>query len=481
MALEHRLEVKLIQKLILTPQLQQAIKILQLPQLELSQNLTNELVENPFLEDVSDETTAEDVEKEEAGESEPFEESDDTEMSLEKMMSFSVDEYFEERASDGRDLGYFTPGTVVNPSFEQFVSKMPDLYDHLTWQLRLSDASEELKKAGETVIGNIDENGYLGVTDEELAEQTGMDIEIMRAAVSLIQSFDPVGIGAHDLKECLLLQIRHLGLEGGILSSLILNNLEDIGKKRYQQLARRYECKVEDIIAAVKIIEGLDPKPCRNFSSTKPIYIVPDVYITKSEGKYHIVLNDEGLPRLRISSYYKKLLMNKNSLPKEEKQFMEEKLRSAVWLLKSLDQRNKTIYKITDHLLKVQEAFFERGVEDLKPLNLRDVSGELGMHESTVSRATSNKYLACSHGIFSFRFFFSSGIHNGSGGKVSSTSVKDMIKRLISEENPKKPLSDQKIVDVLKGQSIEIARRTVAKYREEMNIVPQNQRRKYHI
>jgi RNA polymerase sigma-54 factor len=480
MALEHRLELRLLQKLILTPQLQQAIKLLQMPQLELSQTLTLELTENPFLEDITEEPSHEELTQIEKQEEESFDEAkDDSELPLEKLMSFSVDEYFEERSSDGRDLGYFNPGTVVAPSFEQFVSKAADLYEHLRWQLGLSDASGDVKAAAEAVIGNIDENGYLDATDEELAGQSGMSIETARTAVKLIQTFDPPGIGARDLKECLILQLEPLKLRGTIVESLITNDLDAIAKKKYHQLAKQYNTDMDGILAAVKVIEGLEPKPCRNFSSASPIYIAPDVYVVKTEGKYNIILNDEGMPRLRVSNYYKKLLSQKNSLPKEERQFMEEKLRSAVWLLKSLDQRNKTIYRITEHLLRLQGEFFDKGIQHLRPLNLKDIATEIEMHESTVSRATSNKYLSCSHGIFNFRFFFSSGIQGGETGTVSSTSVKDLIKKLVSEEDTMKPLNDQKIVELLKAQDITIARRTVAKYREELNISPVTQRKRF--
>lgn len=480
MALEHRLELRLTQKLILTPQLQLAIKLLQLPQLELSQSLTNEMVENPLLEEVIEEAEKEELSKVETDETERFEELDDTELPLERMMRFSVDEYFEDRSSDGRDLGYFTPGTVVNPTFEQFVSKGATLYDHLSWQLRLSEAEGKIRDAGEVVIGNIGENGYLESTAEEIAGQTGCSLDTSMSAIRLIQTFDPPGVGARDLRECLLLQLKPLGLKGGLVESLISNDIQDIGKKRYPQLARKYGCPLKDVLAAVKVIEGLEPKPGRNFSPANPIYIVPDVYVIKSEGKYHIVLNDEGIPRLKISNYYRRLLSRKNSLPKEERVFLEQKFRSAVWLLRSLDQRNKTIYRITEYILRYQRGFFEHGVQSLRPLNLKEVADELGVHESTVSRATSNKYLACHHGILGFRYFFSSGVRGGGGnGKVSSTSVKELIQKLVASEDPKNPLSDQKLVELLKEHDVVLARRTVAKYRDELKISPITQRKIY--
>ncbi len=481
MALEGKLELRLSQNLILTPQLQLAIKLLQMPQLELSQALTQELTENPFLEEIA-EDSKEDFTKEELDSIETNEEPDDTEAPLEKLIAnlggYSVEDYFDERGSDGRDLGYFSPGNVEQPTFEQFVSKEADLSDHLLWQLRLSEAEDEIKAIAEIIVGNIDDYGYLRATDEEIAETAQASLEKVRSAIDLVQGFDPPGIAARNLQECLLLQLRPLNLKGSLVEQLVINNMTDIEKKRYQQIAKQYQVSLDEVLAAVRIIEGLEPKPARNFSSPAPTYIVPDVTVIRTDDGYQIILNDEGLPRLRLNAYYKRLFRSKNSLSKEEKQFIEEKLRSAVWLLKSLDQRNRTIYRVTESILDFQRDFFDSGTAYLKPLNLRDVALSLGMHESTISRVTSNKYLSCSHGLFSFRFFFSSALQSASG-TVSSTSVKDLIKKIILEENVNKPLSDQKIVKLLETKNITIARRTVAKYRDELKIPPQGQRKSH--
>ncbi len=476
MALESRLELKLAQKLVLTPQLQMAIKLLQMPQLELSQTLTQELTENPFLEE-SAEVSTEEQTKEERETAEPSEEQDDTEIPLEKLMAFTTDDYFEERSYDGRDLGYFTPGNVTHPSFEYFLSSSSDLFDHLIWQLRLSRETEEVRSIGEIIIGNIDENGYLKMTNEEIGELAKAGIETVERAVRLVQSFDPAGIGARDIRECLQLQLRALGLEGTLVEKLVMNNLDLIGKRKYAQLAKMYEVPLENIMSAVKIIEGLDPKPGGNFSSSTVNYITPDVYILKAENGYQIVLNDEGLPKLRISSYYQRLLSQKNAIPKEDRQFLEDKLRSAVWLMKSLDQRNKTIYRVTESILTFQRDFFDKGVTYLKPLNLKDIAAELSLHESTISRVTSNKYLSCPRGIYGFRFFFSNAIPSDSG-EISATTVKEMVKKIVAEEDTAKPLSDMCIVDIFKSQNINIARRTIAKYREELKIPSQSQRKR---
>ncbi len=477
MALESRLELRLAQKLILTPQLQQAIKLLQLPHLELSEFLSQELIENPFLEESADETSPEEMSPEEKDSVEKEDETEDTEAPLDKLLNFSVDEYFEDRSSDGRDMGYFNPGTITPPSFEQFLSKKPDLYDHLLWQLRLSNVNENIKIVGETIIGNIDENGYLVASLEEIAETAQTDLDSAEKALSLIQSFDPPGVGARTLSECLLLQVRELKLGSTLIEKIVMHNLEHLEKRKYQVIAQQYGLPLDDVMSAVKIIEGLEPKPGRNFSSASANYIVPDVYLVKTAEGYQILLNDEGLPRLKVSSFYRRIIQQNNAFPKEDKQFLVEKLRSAVGLLKSLDQRNRTIYRVTETLLDLQKDFFAKSVENLKPLTLKEVASALNLHESTVSRVTSNKYFACEHGIFSFRFLFSSALNSGMGS-VSSTSVKNTIKNIISEENQQKPLSDQHVAEVLKKEGITIARRTVAKYREELGIPSQIQRRK---
>lgn len=475
MALENRLDLRLSQKLILTPQLQQAIKLLQMPQLELAQTLNQELIENPFLEEATEEPETEEYSAEEP---EIPVSSDDTELPLESLITFRIDEYFDERSSDGRDLGYFSSGVEEQPSHELFYAKKPDLYDHLFWQLRLCTADDEVRRVAEIVIGNIDDDGYLRATVDELTGAAGAGLDITVAAVSLVHSFDPPGVGARDLKECLLLQINALNLGGTLVQRIVENNMEDLQKKRYSNIAKQYNSPMDDIITAVKIIEGLEPRPAVNFSSAETNYIAPDVFIDKTDEGYRIILNEDGMPRLRLNGTYRKLLLKKETLTKEERNFLKEKLRLATELIKSLDQRNRTIYKVSESILKFQMEFFEAGVQNLRPLNLKDVAEDISMHESTISRVTSNKFLACNHGVFGFRFFFSSAIQSDSG-EVSSTSVKDLIKKIVTGEDAQKPMSDQMITDKLKGQNINIARRTVAKYREELKIPPQNQRKKY--
>ncbi len=549
MALESRLDLRLAQRLVLTPQLQQAIKLLQMPQLELSQTLKNELMENPFLEEIYEPDI--NISNEYHGEELRNSSYDENhELSFgENLVDFGVDEYFEERASDGRDLGYFSPGTEEQPSYELFYSKKPDLYDHLLWQLRLSNADDDIRKVAGVVIGNIDNSGYLRASEEELASIAGTDVQTARSAIALVQGFDPPGIAARDLRECLLLQTSALGLNGTLVEKIVSNNIEDLQKKRYSNIAKQYSVSIEDVMAAVKIIERFEPKPGKSLSSAEIDYIVPDVYVLRVGGGYEIRLNEEHIPKIGLnrrliltpeekeylkniikaipseqkvitSRLLKKLsgdrvnlvfnlkdedrevlgkILNSASvlseitteekavlkeklgqvegLDEEEKNFLKEKFRMAKELIEGLDQRNKTIYKVSESILKFQREFFDKGVQYLKPLNLKDVAADVRMHESTISRVTSNKFLACDHGIFSFRFFFSSSIKTDNGD-ISSVSVKDLIKQIISEEDPKNPLSDKMIAEKLIQQNINIARRTVAKYREELKIPPQNLRRK---
>jgi len=462
MALEQRADLRLTQKLALTPQLQLQLKLLQLPQLELSQYIQLELMENPMLE--LDEDLENIQEKEQT-----VEESDEP-LAVDKLEKIMIDDYFTERADDGRDLGYFNLGIEEKPSFELFYSTTDDLWEQLLGQLRLSKAPDKIRVVAEMVIGNIDEDGYLKATEEEIAKMSETDIESVKKAIEVVQGFDPAGVGARNLKECLILQIRALELENTIIKSVIEEYLDDIKKKKYEHIARKLAISIDEVIKAVKIIEKLEPRPGRNFSKTMVNVPVPDVYVNKVEGQYQIILNDEGIPKLRLNKLYRQLFTEKQ-LQTQERKYLKEKFKNAVEFLKSLEQRNKTIYRVTESLLKFQKDFFDKGVSYLRPLNLRDVAGELGLHESTISRVTSNKYLACEHGIFNFKFFFSNALSSNQGN-VSTTLVKELIQNIINEEKAENPLSDKEIAEILQKRGIDIARRTVAKYREELKIPP---------
>lgn len=481
MAQEQKLELRLSQKLILTPQLQQSIKLLQLPLLELTQDINQELMNNPMLEE-GIERDSEDKQENTRGssEEEPYKEpSNDIEAPLEKIFGFTTDNYFEERESDGRDFGYFTEDSEETPSYFERKREKEDLYEHLLWQLRLSHTSEEVGKAAEMIINNLDQDGYLRASLEEIAAAAELNVETVEEALSFVQQFDPTGVGARTLQECLLLQLKPLNLEGTLVEKILSEGFKELEQKKFKQLASKLKLPLEEIYEAVKIIEALEPRPGRNYAGDDPVHIIPDVYVEESDGKFIINLNDEGIPKLRLSNYYRKLLANKKSLGPEEKQFLEDKLRSAVWLLKSLDQRNKTIYKVTESILRFQEDFFKKGAAYLKPLNLKVIADDLGLHESTISRVTSNKYIQCPQGLLSFRFFFSNAVPTAEGSMSSST-VKDIIRQIIENEDPKEPLNDKKIVDILERKNIKLARRTAAKYREELKIPSHTKRRKWY-
>jgi RNA polymerase sigma-54 factor len=481
MAQEQRLELRLSQKLILTPQLQQSIKLLQLPLLELTQDINQELMNNPMLEEGPENEPAP---KQEAtvGSSEeaPYKEpSNDIEAPLEKMFGFTTDNYFEERESDGRDLGYFGDNSEeTTPYFERKREK-EDLYEHLLWQLRLSHASENIGRVSEMIINNLNQDGYLQASLEEIAALAEVDLKTVEEALSFVQEFDPTGVSARNLQECLLLQLKPLNLQGTLVEKILSESFAELEQKKFKQLASKLKMPIEEIFEAIKIIEGLEPRPARNFSGDEPVHIIPDVYVEESDGQFRITLNDDGIPKLRLSHYYRKLLANKKSLGPEEKQFLEDKLRSAVWLLKSLDQRNKTIYRVTESILDFQGDFFRKGFSHLKPLNLKVIAEDLGLHESTISRVTSNKYIQCPQGLLSFRFFFSNAVPMA-GGSISSSTVKNIIKTIIENEDPQKPLNDKKIIDILNEKDIKLARRTAAKYREELKIPSHTKRKKWY-
>jgi RNA polymerase sigma-54 factor len=479
MAQEQRLELKLSQRLILTPQLQQSIKLLQLPLLELTQDINQELMNNPMLEEGADRGS--EIKDELSGPSneEPVRESaGDIELPLEKIFGFTSESYFEERESDGRDFGYFNEDVEETISPFERNRDRTNLYDHLLWQLRLSPIEEDIGRSAEIIINNLNDDGYIQASIDEISQLAESDAETVEKAIKAIQGLDPSGVGAKNLQECLLLQLPALDLSGTLVEKILTEGFSELEGKKYNQLAKNFKTSINDIFEAVKIIEKLEPRPGRNYSSDEPVHIIPDVYIEESEGKFLINLNDEGIPRLRLSNYYRKLLANKKSLGEEEKQFLEEKLRSAVWLMKSLDQRNKTIYRVTESILKFQEDFFRRGAQYLKPLNLRIIAEDLGMHESTISRVTSNKYVQCPRGLLNFRYFFSNAVASDLGSMSSST-VKNIIKKIIDEEDSKKPLNDQKIVNLLKSKGISVARRTAAKYREELKIPSHLKRKKW--
>ncbi|NDY41729.1 RNA polymerase factor sigma-54 [Dissulfurirhabdus thermomarina] len=483
MALQLRQQLKLSQQLVMTPQLQQAIKLLQLSRVELIETINQELAANPVLEEGTDEETA----PGEAGAETPTDadeapipalsstESEQTPWEDKALQEVDWREYWE----DGRSaLPAYSFEEKEAPNYEAFVATSPDLADHLLWQLQMSNLDDRQRQIACHVIGNLDPSGYLKATVEEIAKAAGASPEEVEAVLAVVQSFDPAGVAARDLRECLLLQIEQLGITDPLVRELVTHHLHHIERHNYQAMAKATGRSMEEIAAAIDVITGLEPRPGRPFSDENTHYIVPDIYVYKVDDDYVVVLNDEGLPRLRVSRFYRSALA-RGETPEQAKEFIQGKLKSALWLIRSIHQRQKTIYKVTKSIVRFQRDFLDKGIAHLKPLILRDVAEDVGMHESTISRVTTNKYVHTPQGIFELKFFFSSGLRRGDGGgDVATQSVKDRIRRLVQSEDPAHPYSDQQIVEILAKDNIRIARRTVAKYRDLLGILPSSRRKR---
>jgi len=467
MSLEAKLSLRQVQKMVMTPMLQEAINLLQLSKLDLVQTLRRELEENPVLEEVMDEGDEEKgTEEIELGK----------EDSKEPASDFDWETYFE----DTSDYYPRPPREEVErPDLERYLTKPLTLPDHLLFQLRLSTSDEELLRLGALIIGNLDENGYLMGSLGGLAEQAKASLEAMERALRFVQSFDPAGVAARDLKECLLLQLEADEEEAILARRLLSEHFSELDRGRLEELAEMVGVSVRELQGAFELIASLEPKPGRAFNAEASQYIVPDVYIVKVDDRFVVMLDEEGLPRLRISPYYRTLLAKKAACPHEVREYVERRLRSALWLIKSIEQRQQTLRKVAESLVKFQREFLESGISALCPLTLREVAQDIGMHESTVSRVTTNKYIQTPQGLFEMKYFFHRGVPRSDGQSVSSLKVKDLVRRYFASEDRGKPLSDEKIVELLqKEHGIEIARRTVAKYRSQLKI-PSSSRRKH--
>lgn len=472
-----RQTMNLSQSLVITPQLQQAIKLLQMSRMELESAVRSELEENPILEE-AETLKEEDLKrtKEAANEVEHSEAPDQNAQDPQKQDEFEWESYIEVNQKPPQS-GMAGSEEIMN--YENVITASQTLHDHLYWQVKMNGFSEDEEKAADALIGAIDDDGYIKVSLEQLAEEEKIDLGLLEDTLSLIHEFDPAGVGARDLKECLLIQARHLEEDTNDLVNLINNHLKDLEKKNYDAIAKALGLEIADVIEICKIIYAMDPKPGRAFVSSDTHYVTPDVYVYKVGDDYVVSLNEDGLPRLKISNFYKNMLKGGKSTGDKTQDYIQEKLRSAVWLIKSIHQRQRTIYKVAESIVKHQREFFEKGSEHLKPMVLRDIANDIGMHESTVSRVTTAKYVHTPQGIYELKYFFNSGISSSDGDSLASESVKIKIKDLVSKEDPKNPLSDQKIVDLLKVDGIQIARRTVAKYRDVLKILPSSQRKKY--
>lgn len=486
MAFELKQNLKLTQQLIMTPQLQQAIKLLQMSRLDLVDMVNQEMEENPLLEEV---VSDEDPEAEKKIEPEQTEEGDREEgKTAERTEELTGEgDGREEFDWDGYLEDYGPMGVTYDrqegtaPSWDNLLVVKTSLTDHLMWQLLLSDFTEGERRIGEQIIGNLDQNGYLVATLDEIAGQEKVSPAFVEEMLKKIQEFDPVGIAARDLRECLLIQAKMLGNERSFVERIILGHLKDLEVKNYPQIARKLKVSLDDVLTAVLIISNMDPHPGSIYNQERIQVIVPDVYVFKSGDDYKIVLNDEGLPRLRISNFYREIMggMNTGVTQENGKRYIKERVQSATWLIKSIQQRQKTIYRVTESIVRFQRDFFDLGINSMKPLILREIADDVEMHESTISRVVTNKYMHTPRGLFELKYFFGSGIRKPGSDDVSSKSVQEDIRKIIGKENTRKPFSDQAIVACLGESGISIARRTVAKYREMMGILPSSMRKKY--
>ncbi|HUJ70371.1 MAG TPA: RNA polymerase factor sigma-54 [Syntrophorhabdales bacterium] len=450
--LELKQTQKLAQQLVLTPQLQQAIKLLQLSQMELVEAIEQEIKENPVLEV--------EEEQQEEGEAQKKEEM------LEWLERYSPSEDFSVR----EDKEY--------PDYENMVRKGSDLRDYLRWQVGLSDFSKEERVWAEWIIENIDDNGYLSSPLQDISEMSGIPVESLEIVLKKIQRLDPAGVGARDLKECLFIQYENTGEKDPVFEDVLKNHFDLFRKMDLREIARKTGHSLAEIKEVIEKIKGFDPKPGRNYASEQPIYVVPDVHVVKGDDGFDVFLNDEGVPDLRMNKYYVELFVS-DKLNGDTKDYIKKKIKQAEWFMRSLQQRQRTLYLVAKSIVDFQKEFFEKGIRCLKPLILKDVANYVGVHESTVSRITSNKYMATPSGVFEMKFFFTTGVGSENGDAQSANAVMDCISEIVAKEDKENPLKDEEIVALLKERfNVKIARRTVAKYREVLHIQSSRERRR---
>ncbi|UCD12482.1 MAG: RNA polymerase factor sigma-54 [Nitrospinaceae bacterium] len=470
MAMEMRLNLKMVPKLVMTPMLQQAIKLLPLARLELAQLVRQEITENPILEELLDD----DDEKETAEEPEAAPAEAESAPAEQEPLNQELD--WDNFIQSNIDRGSSVDSYTENPSIEATFKKDPSLADHLHWQLNLSVQSEADKFLGACIIGNIQNDGYLCAGLEEIAGIAGCSIEEVRRMLAVIQGFEPTGVAASSLQECLLIQLKALPERDHLAEKLVESYLDRLEDRFLQKIASELNVHIEKVLSAVQTIRTLDPKPGLQINSEQIDYVTPDITVIRTAEGYDIALNDEGVPRLRINPFYHDMLTHTQE--GQTREYLENKYRSALWLIKSIDQRRQTIHKVGKSIVKLQKEFLDHGLSYLKPMVLKDVARDIGMHESTVSRITTNKYIDTPQGIFELKFFFHSGIKSYMGNSLSSIRVKNMIKEVITEEDPQRPYTDDEMVQVLMRKNAKIARRTITKYRKELNIPPASKRKK---
>ncbi len=477
--------LKLSQQLVMTPQLQQAIKLLQLSRMELQEHIVEEMMENPVLEE-----SAEGEQVREDGTEVERTPADDAQSTIDRVDDGKAEDTKTETEMDWERFveGYheysYSPGAGGQrlnseelPSIEQTLTQKTSLFDHLMWQLNLSNLTEDEVDVAADIIGNVNADGFfVNRSIEEIAESHHVTVDFGEDVLSAIQEMDPVGVAARDLRECLLIQARTYHSGDGTLRRFIERHLTNMERRNYTAITRDLGIDHDEMVRCARIISNMEPKPGRGFVTEDTHYITPDVYVQKMGDEYSVTLNEDGMPKLKISNFYRNAMSGGGGATKD---YIQEKFRSAVWLIRSIHQRQNTIRKVTESIVRFQRTFLDKGPQHLRPLILRDVADDIGMHESTVSRVTTNKYVHTPQGIYELKYFFNSRIGGMYGTEdLASESVKVKIKAIIGEEDIKKPLSDQAIANILKSQNIDIARRTVAKYREMLGILSSSKRKK---
>lgn len=480
MALEIRQNLKLTQTLIMTQKLQQAIKLLQLSRMELLDEIHQALEANPALE----ETQSEDREPEAAnGEGlTPSAESAaaDTELKEDGEGKSPLDDwdwmnFF--RSQEAPPL-YREYEERESPSFENLNAEKTSLKAHLTWQLCMAELYQEDEHIATLILGNLDPAGYLRASVEDIAQELGVETSRVERVLHLIQSFDPTGVGARNLQECLLLQVKAQGLDTPLVVDIITRHLTNLANKNYQAMARDLKVSVEEVYTAGEVISQLEPKPGRSFDLEDPAYINPDVFVHKVGDDYIISLNEDGLPKLRVSHFYLEALRNPEKLTDAARAYIQKHLDGALWFIRSIHQRQKTLYRVAESIVRFQSDFLDNGLSQLRPLTLRQVAEDVQMHESTISRVTTGKYMHTPQGVLDMKYFFNSGLNLALGDQIASESVKEKIRQIVQSENPENPLSDQEIADILRRDNVIIARRTVAKYRGMLGVLSSSKRKK---
>ncbi len=480
MRLGYDLTIEQTQKLVMTPELIQAIQILQFNTQELDSYVQEQLLTNPVLEQSSSSPGSEPQERRESERSREQESAREEAGGQENDIDWK--EYLKDRQYDDisyRQWEYKDPDEKEN-SYEQYTTSDITLPEHLMFQLQFASHKKGCRLVGKYIIESLDENGYMTLTVEEIAKATGAPEDKVEEVLDIIHTFEPSGVGARDLKECLLIQLEHKGILDEHYEKVLKDHLEDLAANRLGAISKDMGLSVKEVQAMADEIKRLEPKPGRQFASqTDTRYIVPDVLVERVDDDYVVTVNDSSTPHLMVSSYYERLL-NEAEKDSNLSKYLTDRLNSAVWLIKSIEQRKQTIYNVVEAVVKYQKDFFEKGSKYLKTLTLKQIAEEVGIHESTVSRSINGKYLQSPMGVFEIKYFFSGGVAGGgTGGGISSKSIKSFIKEIIDGENPKSPYSDQDMVNMLKEKGIDISRRTVAKYRDEMHILSSSKRRRY--